>query len=381
MSGAPEREIEALMSARLDRPCLFLPSGRLAVYVALRTLVSPGSRILMSPVNDDVIFFIALAAGLNPVMAPLSPNDGNIDVGMVGENLWSSVGGVLTTNLYGLPDRVEELRAHCNRLGIPLVEDVAHAIHTEVKGRLIGTFGDAAAFSLSKHVGAPCGGVLAFADDRDRAQLEQLRDGVTVAGRPNHQLIRASMYSAERLVIRTGLVWPARWVRRRLGLTERTAFRMPLQGDDLRRAIVEGPGLQPFDRWVRVDRHDYRVRPSTGLLHWTLRRLRRLQVDRARRLEGVARLRTLPIVAPAVRNGAPQPLFRVPLLVDDRKAMMARLERRIHGIGYIYDPPLDEYGAPEFAERSRAPDGARWWASRVVPVDPLEADRFLNSRA
>jgi hypothetical protein len=31
---------------------------------------------------------------------------------------WSSLGGVLTTNLYGLPDRVTELRARCDRLGI-----------------------------------------------------------------------------------------------------------------------------------------------------------------------------------------------------------------------------------------------------------------------
>lgn len=378
MRREPESEIEALMSARLDRPCLFVPSGRLALYLALRALISPGSRILMSPVNDDVIFFTALAAGLKPVMAPLSPDDGNIEASLVGEKVWSSVGGVLTTNLYGLPDRVEELRAHCDRFGIPLVEDAAHAIHTEVNGRLIGTFGEAAAFSLSKHVGAPCGGVLAFVDDRDRAELEQLREAATVRGRPGDQLVQASTYAAERLVIRTRLVWPARWLRRRLGLTERTAFRIPLQVDELRRAIVGGPGLRPFDRWVRVDRHDYRVRPCTGLLEWTLHRLRKLAADRACRLEGVARLRTLPIVAPAVRNGDPKPLFRVPLLVDDREAMIHRLERRIHGIGYIYDPPLDEYAAPEFAERSHAPEVARWWASRVVPVDPLEANRFLN---
>jgi hypothetical protein len=71
-------------------------------------------------------------------------------------------------------------------------------------------------------------------------------------------------------------------------------------------------------------------------------------------------------------------LFRVPLLVEDRGAMIARLERRILSIGYIYDPPLDDYAGPEFAEPSPAPDVARWWASRVLPIDPLEADRVLR---
>jgi DegT/DnrJ/EryC1/StrS aminotransferase family len=63
-----------------------------------------------------------------------------------------------TTNLYGLSDRVAELRARCDRLGIPLIEDAAHAIQTEVDGRPIGSFGAAAAFSLSKHARAGGGG-------------------------------------------------------------------------------------------------------------------------------------------------------------------------------------------------------------------------------
>ena len=379
MRRSPEREIEALMSARLGRPCLFLPSGRLALYLALRTLLSPGDRILMSPVNDDVIFFTVLAAGLRPVIAPVSVKDGNIAPDLVEEQVWTSVAGVLTTNLYGLPDRVVELRSRCDRHGIAMVEDAAHAIETEVNGRFIGTFGDAAAFSLSKRVGAPCGGVLAFEDEGDRAKLERLRDGVTVAGRPRDHLKQAGTHAAERLVIGMNLVWPARWLRRSLGQSERSSFRMPLRAAELRDAIAGGPGLEPFDPWVRVDRHDYHVRPSMVLLEETLRRLRRLDRDRARRIEGVARLSALPIAAPAVRENDPQPLFRVPLLVEDRSAMIARVERHIHGIGYIYDPPLDDYVGPEFAEASRAPDPARWWAGRVFAVDPLEADRFLES--
>jgi dTDP-4-amino-4,6-dideoxygalactose transaminase len=378
MTRRPEREIEAFMSARVGRPCLFTPSGRLAIYVALRTWLSPGGRILMSPINDDVVFFVVLAAGLRPVMAPVSPDDGNIDPGKIDEGTWSRLDGVLTTNLYGLPDRIGELRSRCDELRIPLIEDAAHAIQTELDDRPIGSFGDASIFSLSKHVRAPCGGVLAFGDDSDRPQLERLRDSATAPARWRDLLVRAGAQSTKSLVVGLGLVWPVRLLRRRLGLTERTGYRMPLCAAALRRAAA-APGLEPFDRWVRVDRHDYGVRPSTPVLEWALRRLRKLDAERGRRLEGVSRLCSLPSAAPAVRKGDPQPLFRVPLLVENRAAVMARLERHILGVGYIYDPPLDDYAGAEFAEPSPAPEVARRWARQVLPVDPLEADAILRS--
>jgi dTDP-4-amino-4,6-dideoxygalactose transaminase len=373
-----EREIEDLMGARLGRPCLFFPSGRLALYVALRAWLQPGDRILMSPVTDDVILFTVLAAGLRPVMAPVSEEDGNIEPTLVPDETWSSLAGVLTTNLYGLPDRVEMLRSRCGELGIPLIEDAAHAIETAVDGRLIGTFGDAAVFSLSKHVGAACGGVLAFPDEAARSELEHLRDRVTAPARLRDRATKGGTYAAEAVVVALHLTWPARWLRRRLGLVERTANRMPLRPVDLRRAVAAGPGLETFHSWVRVDRHDYRSQPATALLGLALRRLRNLDADRRRRIAGVERLRALPIAAAAVRKGDPQPLFRVPLLVDDRAAMIARLERRVVGVGYIYDPPLDEYAGHEFVEPSVAPAVARRWARRVFPADPLEAERVIR---
>jgi hypothetical protein len=73
-------------------------------------------------------------------------------------------------------------------------------------------------------------------------------------------------------------------------------------------------------------------------------------------------------------------LFRVPLLVDDRGAVSADLERVLLGIGYIYDPPLDDFAGAEFAQPNPSPGPARLWARRVFPVDPLEAEKILSSR-
>ena len=170
-----ERDIEAVLEARIGRQCVFMPSGRFAIYLAFQLLLSPGDRILMSPLEDDTVFFGALAAGLRPVMAPVSTHDGNMRIDAIDDATWSTISAVLTGNTYGLPDRVVELSATCGRFEIPLIEDAAHALETDVDGRPIGSFGAVSAFSLSKHFPGR-GGVLAVDREVSRGDVARLRD-------------------------------------------------------------------------------------------------------------------------------------------------------------------------------------------------------------
>jgi hypothetical protein len=116
----------------------------------------------------------------------------------------------------------------------------------------------------------------------------------------------------------------------------------------------------------------------TGALNKTLAGLRALERDRARRIEGVLRLRALDSVAPAAREGSPLPLLRVPLLIEERDAVAVELRRRRINVYFVYAPPLDEYSGPEFSEPSPVPEAARWWAAHVLPVDPHDAGRILD---
>ena len=140
-NAGPEGRLRAAAEERTGCPCVVVRSGRLALYLALRHWFQPGDRLLMSPITDDVVLFVVLAAGLRPVGAPVSPWTGNIDVAAVPDDIWTSVAGVLTANLYGLPDPVIDLRERCDRHGLTLVEDACHAIDTTVGGRPVGTFG------------------------------------------------------------------------------------------------------------------------------------------------------------------------------------------------------------------------------------------------
>lgn len=356
------------MANRTGRFCLPLPSNRLGLYLALRHWCHPGQRLLMSPLSADEILFLVLAAGLRPVIAPLHPDDGNIDVD--GVDL-GTVDAVLTTNLYGLPDRVA---AFAGKL---LIEDVAHAIETTVDGRPLGTFGVAGVFSLSKHAGAGSGGVLAVEHRSDLRALERDRDRLLEPGAFRKEVYTVLTSAARHAALRLNMVRPALRAMRALGMEEeREGYRIASRPHDLLTALSDAPSLPLFDSWVRADLHDYRARRGHLSRWYQARRLRVLPRQRSRRIAGVATLATLPTVAPGVRGHLDQPLFRVPLLVSGRDAAIAVLER--HGIatGYLYDPPYDRY-LPDFTDPSPRPEVAQWWGRHVLPVDPLYAYRAM----
>ncbi|WP_446040807.1 DegT/DnrJ/EryC1/StrS family aminotransferase [Streptomyces sp. SID1121] len=366
------------MRRRLGRECLYVPSCRFGLYLALRHWCPPGGRVLMSPVNDDVIFFVVLAAGLRPVQAPLRPYDGSIDLDRVPDSDWRGLSAVLTTNLYGNPDPAPELRARCDRLGIPLIEDAAHAIGSVVGGRPVGGFGDASVFSLSKHVGAKTGGFLAVADPALRTELALARDELLQPSRLRAELAYAVRPYAEAGVRGLRLVRAARAALRVLGQEEREAIRMPLRAGDLKQALAGEPGLSGFHSWVRVDMHDYRLRPGRTRLRRTERLLSGLDARLDAHRAGTRRLLDT-VWGGGARDGAEvQPLFRVPLLVEDRDAAVAALARRRITTGYLYDPPLDTYAGEVFTDPSPHPAPAAWFARHALPADPRRAEEIIR---
>lgn len=372
----PARAIEEFFRQRYGREALYVPSGRAALYLALREWLRPGDRLLMSPVNDDVVFFVVLAAGLVPVLGPIDPRTGNLDPTAIADSTWPALRGVLTTNLYGIPDHMTVLAERCRRHGLVLLEDAAHAIDSHCDGRRIGQFGDAAAYSMHKHLGV-VGGILTFAEPGRRAALERLA-AQEVRDRPLHDAIALRARAFLSGFART---WPGSWLarlRQRLIARppERSGHRMSYELADVRRRHHQGAGLDRFDRWVRVDNHSYRIWPLRYTRQTTLRRLATFEDNRRRRLAGAARLVESGLVSPAVSLPSDTALFRVPLFVRNREQVRDYLAERGMKIDCIYDPPLDVY-APGVTERLGAPHRAAPWSRDVLPVNPILADRFL----
>lgn len=365
-----DQEIGSFFRERYGKETIFLPSGRLGLYLALREWLCPGQEVLMSSVNDDVIFFTVLAAGLIPMIGPLDPQTGNLDPDSVDEATWRRVSAVLTTNLYGIPDQMEQLVEICRRHSVFLIEDACQALDSHFGGRRIGEFSSVAVFSLSKHING-VGGVLAFSEAQrwpsllSRAQAETLRRPITT-----------TLKDAVRPVLRS----LTKSARRRLFQPKRARpeHRMEYVLERVLEASAAGFGLERFDRWIGIDNANYRTTPSTPAVTSTLRQLKGFDENRQRRIEGTRRLLALGLTPPDLPIPADSALFRVPLFVRDRESVVRRFAEQNFKLDYIYDPPLDVYAAPELAKRIPSPAEAERWSRSVLPVDPLRADRFLE---
>jgi DegT/DnrJ/EryC1/StrS aminotransferase family len=376
--SSPEVDaIEAFFQRRYGRDAMYLPSGRLALYLAFREWLSSGARILMSPVTDDVVFFTVLAAGLRPVLGPLDPRTGNLDPARIEDTTWSSLSAVLTTNLYGIPDRMGVLEERCRRYGLVLLEDAAHALDSRVEDRRIGTFGTAAVFSLAKHLEIP-GGVLAFPDGARRESLLE-RAERELRPRPPPSVAAHRWLALAKAIAGRPRV-PRALARMVVAVVPRDprggAHRMPFTEEAVRGAQDQGGGLDPFESWVRMDHPAYRSPPLRPVLRRSLRRLETFEQNRRRRLEGTSRLLGLGLTPRDIEVPRDTALLRVPLFVEGREQVLARLSHWGLTTEYVYDPPLDLY-APTLSESLPSPPGARLWSRDVLPVNPLDADRFL----
>jgi perosamine synthetase len=177
-SAEDEREVaklESALAARLSvAHVIAVPQARVGIYLALKHLVRPDQKVILSPYTIADVVNMVVCAGATPVFADIA-NDGscNIDPAAVAELLdtESNVGAVMVTHFYGLACEMEPLRQACAHAGVPLLEDAAQAFGVRTAAGQVGTIGHAGIFSfgLLKNVTGFLGGAVAT-NDADLAQ-------------------------------------------------------------------------------------------------------------------------------------------------------------------------------------------------------------------
>ncbi len=150
-------------------------SGRYALYAGLRALgLPPGAVVLVPAYNCGTEVEPVLRAGLMPRFYRVGRDLGcrieDIEEGLER----SGARALLLTHYFGLPQpRVAEVAALCRERGAALIEDCAHALLGEHEGRPLGSFGEAAVFSLIKPLPLPDGGLFMLNNGAAVAAPEQ----------------------------------------------------------------------------------------------------------------------------------------------------------------------------------------------------------------
>lgn len=103
---------------------------------------------------------------LKPVLADVEESTYNIDPGSLAKKITPRTRAVMATHIFGVPCDIEKIVAIAREHGLKVIEDCAHAIGAEYKGKKLGSFGDAAFFSfeMTKLVNTFGGGMVVTGD-------------------------------------------------------------------------------------------------------------------------------------------------------------------------------------------------------------------------
>ncbi len=135
-------------------------SGSAALHASVAALgLEPGEGVLFPAYNCGHEIEPFLRRGLWATFYPIG-RDLAVDAGEVERRIGPGVRAVLVTHYFGFPQELSRLRSVCDRRGVLLIEDCAHALLSARDGLPVGATGDACVFSLRKTLPLPDGGAL-----------------------------------------------------------------------------------------------------------------------------------------------------------------------------------------------------------------------------
>lgn len=172
-TGPQTAELERRFADYLEAEhVVAVASGTAAMHLSLVALGSgPGDEVITSPITWPATANVIVHTGATPIFADVRDSDLTIDPEHVATLVTERTKAILPVHLAGQACDMDPLWA----LGLPVVEDAAHAVETTYHGRKLGGLSDATCFSLyaTKNVAAGEGGLIAT----NRADLvERVRE-------------------------------------------------------------------------------------------------------------------------------------------------------------------------------------------------------------
>ncbi len=154
-------------------------TGTDALFLALRAIgVGPGDEVITAPNSFIATTGAIVAAGARPVYVDVA-DDFNVDPRLIERAITPRTRALLPVHYSGCPARMEAITAIAGSHRLPIIEDACQAISAAIDGRVTGSFGIAAGFSLHplKNLNVwGDGGVVVTSDPDVRERLRLLRN-------------------------------------------------------------------------------------------------------------------------------------------------------------------------------------------------------------
>ena len=118
-----------------------------------------------------------ISTGAKIVWADVDPITGNIDPADIERKITKKTKAIVMVHWGGNPCKIDEINRIAAKYNIKTVEDGAHSMGMEYKGKMVGSHSDYTTFSLQaiKHITSVDGGILIVKDQKDYERAKLLR--------------------------------------------------------------------------------------------------------------------------------------------------------------------------------------------------------------
>jgi dTDP-4-amino-4,6-dideoxygalactose transaminase len=138
--------------------------------------IKPGDEVITTAMTFCATVNAIIHAGATPVLADIDPVTMNIDSDQLEERITEKTKAILLVHFAGRPCNMDAIMDIAKQHNLKVIEDCAHAIETEYKGRKAGTFGDFGCFSfyVTKNIITGEGGMVLTRNEADAARIKVL---------------------------------------------------------------------------------------------------------------------------------------------------------------------------------------------------------------
>ncbi|TGE33824.1 DegT/DnrJ/EryC1/StrS family aminotransferase [Desulfosporosinus sp. Sb-LF] len=126
-----------------------------------------GDEVITTPMTFAASANVIIHTGATPVFADIDPITMNIDVNEIRKKITPRTKAIIPVHVAGHPCEMDEIMDIAREHNLFVLEDAAHAVYTQYKGKLIGSIANATAFSFyaTKNLATGEGGMVTTNDD------------------------------------------------------------------------------------------------------------------------------------------------------------------------------------------------------------------------
>lgn len=178
--GIYHQKLERELREYLDvHELSLMVNGHMALELVIQSFGFPrDAEVITTPFTFISTTHAIVRNHLKPVFCDVKSSDGTIDEEKIEDLITEHTVAIVPVRVYGNVCNIERIQEIADKYNLKVIYDAAHAFGVKYKGKGIGNFGDASAFSFhaTKVFNTIEGGAVAFSDHKIYEKLYNLKN-------------------------------------------------------------------------------------------------------------------------------------------------------------------------------------------------------------